>query len=154
MNDCQRCGACCRSLAMKSVGLAPEVLDYLLKRGCEVDDGYILVQHRCQHLRLDEKLSTYVIEDTTPDGTEGPYKRLTVPKYKCDIHDTEEYPLICKRFHGHGRYYIPSGCVFFRKEDEDTEKNIYLKSTIRKKGQKMLVRDDTGNTKGDTKRHT
>lgn len=139
--DCRRCGSCCRVLASKSVGMSPEVLDYLSKRGCTVDDGYVLIPHRCQHLRLDEKLSSYQIEDTLPDGTEGKYKRLLVPKYRCDIHDTPEYPLICKRYHGHGAYYIPSGCVYFDPKDEQTEKNIYLKSLTRKKGQKVLVRD-------------
>jgi hypothetical protein len=141
VTECRRCGECCRWLASKCVGFAPEVIDYLTKRGCKVDDGYVLIPHRCQHLRLDEKLSTYALEDTQPDGTDGPYKRLLVPKYKCDIHNTQEYPLICKRFHGHGAYYIPQGCVYFRSEDEQTEKDIYLKSMSRKKGQKTLVRD-------------
>jgi len=126
---------------MKAVGMSPEVVDYLLTRGCLVDDGFIILPHRCQHLRLDETLSTYAIEDTLPDGTAGPYKRLVVPKYKCAIHDTAEYPLICKRFHGFGRYYIPTGCVYFTKDDEAGERNIYLKSMSRRKGQKTLVRD-------------
>ena len=139
MSECIRCGRCCRVVAMKAVNMSPEVIDYLIKRGCSVDDGYILLPHRCQHLRLDEKGSTYIIEDTAPDGTEGPYKRLSVPKYKCDIHNTEEYPVLCRRFHGHGRFYIPEGCVFLTPKDAENERNIYLKSVSRKKGQKELI---------------
>jgi hypothetical protein len=128
---------------MKAVGMSPEVIDYLIKRGATVDDGYIILPHRCQHLRLDEKHSEYVIEDTGPEGSPGPYKRLSVPKYLCDIHDTPEYPLLCKRFHGHGAYYIPNGCVFLTNKDEDDEHNIYLKdltrSQTRQKRQGRLV---------------
>jgi hypothetical protein len=149
MNECLRCGKCCRTLASKAIGMSPEVIDYLLKRGCTVDDDYLLIPHRCQHLRLDEKLSEYKLEDTTPTGEPGPYKRLITPKYKCDIHDTEEYPIICKRFHGHGAYYIPSGCVFFNRNDEEREHNIYIKQLQRaqnksKKQRSLVVDEESG----------
>lgn len=120
--------------------MSPEVIDYLLKRGADVDDGYILLPHRCQHLRLDDKLSEYKIEIGENDEQ---IKVLQTARYKCDIHDTSEYPVLCKRFHGHGRFYIPNGCVFLTKKDEDDEHNIYLKALTRKltrqKKQSQLV---------------
>lgn len=123
--SCQRCGRCCRSLGMKMMGMSPEIIDYLVKRGCEVDDGFILIPHRCQHLRLDEKLSKWEV-------VFGGNRKLVEPKYSCDIHYKEEYPVICRRFHGHGRYYIPEGCVYLDKEaKEDTKETKSLKRHIK-----------------------
>jgi len=135
---CDRCGKCCRTLAMKAIGMSPDVLTYLTTTGCKVDDGYLLIPHRCQHLRLDEKLSVYKIEVGENDEQ---IRVLQTPKYKCDIHNTEEYPTMCKRFSGHGAMYIPDGCVFLTAKDENDEKNIYLKSLTAKasKKQRRLV---------------
>ena len=139
--SCERCGRCCRILAAKAVGMSPETLSYLITHGCTIDDGYVLIPNRCPHLRLDEKKSEYGVEE---DGT----RWLKTPKYMCDIHDKPEYPVLCKRFHGHGNFYIPNGCVFFTKQDEDTEKSIYLKSLERSqnkhKKQRTLVTLEEG----------
>ena len=134
MNDCARCGRCCRMIGTKIVGISPESQAYLTTRGCTIDDGYLLIPHRCQHLRLDEKLSIYRIEIGADDEQ---IKVLQTPKYKCDIHNTEEYPILCRRFQGHGAYYIPEGCVFITKKDEDDEHNIYLKSITAKSNKKQ-----------------
>ena len=111
-NVCKRCGSCCKSLAFKGKGLSPEVVDWLKKRGANVDGDFLLIPHICQHLKLDK---------TKPFAGEHPYTRLV---YSCDIHDTDEYPLLCRRYHGHGRFYIPEGCVYATPESEIQEKLI------------------------------
>jgi hypothetical protein len=106
---------------MKMSGMSPEIIDYLVKRGCVVDELFILIPHRCQHLRVDLKLSKF---DVDPTGE----RKLVEPKYSCDIHYKEEYPLICRRFQGHGRYYIPEGCVYLDQKEDTTKES---KSLIR-----------------------
>lgn len=103
-------------------GLSPEIIDYLVKRGCSIDDGFVLIPHRCQHLRLDTKLSVFDIDLNTGE------RKLVIPKYLCDIHYKEDYPVICRRFHGHGRYYIPEGCVYLDQKEDTTKES---KSLIR-----------------------
>lgn len=137
MTNCLQCGKCCRVVAMKAVNMSTDVIDYLIKRGASVDGDYILLPHRCQHLRLDERLSVYRIEQGGGEGGED-IKVLETPRYRCDIHDTPEYPVLCKRFQGHGAYYIPSGCVFLTKQDEEEEHNIYLKSLKPRKEQRLV----------------
>jgi hypothetical protein len=110
---------------MKMRGMSPEVIDYLVKRGCATDGDFIIIPHRCQHLRLDEKLSVYDIDPVEK------LKLLKTPKYKCDIHYQEDYPVICRRFHGHGRYYIPEGCVYMDEKQMTLEDELLAKSLKR-----------------------
>ena len=123
MKECQRCGECCQWLAAKSVGMSPETMDYLVKRGLTVDDGYVLIPHKCQHLKLDMAKSVFKVD------LENDSRILETPKYYCDIHYKDEYPVLCKRFHGHGRYYIPHGCVYFDEEDEQKELELCATAT-------------------------
>jgi len=109
------------------MGMSPEVISYLITRGCTIDDAYLLIPHRCQHLKVDVKNSVFKVND---DGT----RTMLQEKYMCDIHDTPEYPVICKRFHGHGRYYIPLGCVYATPDGERTE----LELTERAKSKSLI----------------
>ena len=119
-NDCLRCGKCCRSMGMKIMGLSPEVITYLIARGCTIDDAFILIPHRCQHLKVDVKQSEFKVNE---DGS----RVLIKEKYMCDIHDKPEYPIICKRFHGHGTYFIPEGCVYATPKGRETELQLLEK---------------------------
>jgi hypothetical protein len=134
MNECSRCGKCCRTIGVKAIGMSPESKEYLLKHGCTIDDGYLIIPSRCQHLRLDEKISVYKIEVGENDEQ---VRVLETPKYKCDIHNTDEFPVLCRRYHGHGTYYIPDGCAFVTTKDENDEHNIYLKSLTAKSNKKQ-----------------
>jgi len=114
--DCYRCGKCCRWIGVKMMGLSPEVKEWLITRGCTVDGDFLLIPHICQHLK---------IEPTKPVQTEHPHSRLI---YSCDIHYKEGYPTLCRRYHGHGRFYIPEGCVYATPEAEQTEKELFKES--------------------------
>ena len=86
---CVQCGACCQHIAIVQGGLTPVEYEWIIARGCIVVGEFILIPHRCQHLR----------EDNT-----------------CDIHDTDKYPRACRDFHGQmrgprgARYYVPERC--------------------------------------------
>jgi hypothetical protein len=99
---CKKCGSCCKWLAFKTLGLSPEVIDWLRTRGANVDGDYLIIPHTCQHL---------------------------TDKNLCDIHYAENYPILCRRFHGHGRFYIPKGCVYATPEAEENEKEILKRAT-------------------------
>jgi hypothetical protein len=100
METCKRCGECCKWLAFKAIGMSPETTEWLAARGSIFDGDYIILEHWCPHLSIDKGLAT------------------------CDIHYKDEYPLICRRFHGHGRFYIPRGCVYFDEESHTKQKKI------------------------------
>ena len=97
VTPCKKCGNCCRWLAFKIMGLSPETIEWLKARGAIIDDAFLILNHPCQHLTEDNL---------------------------CDIHYQEGYPLICRRFHGHGRYYIPTGCVYATPSDRQSEEEI------------------------------
>ena len=89
MGECTRCGACCRVLPCLSKGMAPETRQWLKARGAtESEDGvYLLLPHICAQLN--------------PDNS-------------CKLHDTQDYPVACKRYRGHGNYYKPPGCGYLK----------------------------------------
>jgi hypothetical protein len=74
----------------------------LIARGAvySEDGKYILLPHVCPHL---------VPALGGSGGLEEPDDQLS---YECDIHDTPDYPLSCKRYHGHGNFYKPPGCGY------------------------------------------
>jgi hypothetical protein len=102
VSPCKKCGECCRWLAFKIMGLSPETIEYLKARGAIIDDAFLILNQPCQHL---------------------------TEKNLCDIHYQEGYPLICRRYHGHGRYYIPNGCVYATPSDRQSEEEMLAKAT-------------------------
>ena len=101
MNECNRCGNCCKVLPIaNNRKIDPDLRAYYLARGCTIEHGIILAQFPCPHL-------------VYPDLTLG-----CEPKYTCNIQATK--PQTCKDFDGrpisHGRkYFIPDGCTMVRK---------------------------------------
>jgi hypothetical protein len=95
------------------MGMSPEVIDWFVKRGCTVDDAYLLIPHTCQHLQ-EERIPIMDL------GTQIGEKVFCT----CDIHYKDEFPIICRRFHGHGRYYIPNGCVYYNEDVEKEQRRI------------------------------
>jgi hypothetical protein len=98
------------------LGMSPEIKQYLVTHGCEIDDDYLIIPHKCQHLSTETSTKSVI----TDKGVEI----VTTEYCTCDIHNKEEYPIVCKRFHGHGRYYIPQGCVYATPEAEAEQKRI------------------------------
>ena len=101
---CTRCGACCQYLPLFTQHMHTEHKKYLLNRGLYEDkkQGCILIPHRCQHLTI--PLHNYETGNLV---------------YSCDIHDSEERPEVCRKFHGQkihkgARIYVPPQCVFSR----------------------------------------
>jgi len=95
--SCSLCGSCCRQIVMVIKGLHPNYLKYLRAHGFKEDQGFVLIPHDCQHLKL------VSFEDPG---------EIT---YFCDIHDSPEFPRLCRLYHGQkqiGRFpiYRPPGC--------------------------------------------
>jgi hypothetical protein len=80
--------------------MSPETTEWLSARGAIMDGDYLIIEHVCQHLSYDGKLAS------------------------CDIHYKDTYPLLCRRYHGHGRFYIPSGCIYFDDESRNEQRKI------------------------------
>jgi len=116
MEACRRCGECCKWLAFKAIGMSPETIEWLGARGAITDGDYLIIEHWCPHLGY------------------------TGERASCDIHFKDNYPILCRRYHGHGRFYIPQGCVYFDEEShlkqkrivEDEIGKLYTKSKQRK----------------------
>jgi len=100
LETCRRCGQCCQWLAFKAIGMSPETTEWLNARGCITDGDYLILEHHCPHLSYNESVAT------------------------CDIHYKDDYPILCRRYHGHGRFYIPQGCVYF--DDESRREQTKL----------------------------
>ena len=94
MGECNRCGACCRVIPVIIKGQAPETTEWLKARGAIVDPSrqYLIIPHTCEQLR-EEKESG---------------------KTSCALHGTDQYPLVCARYHGFGNFYKPPGCGYVR----------------------------------------
>jgi len=106
-NTCQRCGACCRLIALSTIHMPPAYKRYLLNHGLKEDLGFILIPHECQHL----------IEVPVP----GDYNAIPAMEFACDIHESPDRPQVCRKFHGQKRIgpwnvYVPPGCAFNKKE--------------------------------------
>ena len=111
--ECSRCGACCRVLPLPTAAMSSNYLRYLRLRGLKEEQGFILLPHDCQHL-----ISSVEVKFEN--------KRLMLihlgdgkSKYECDIHESPERPMICRKFHGQkriGRWnvYVPPGCSYNR----------------------------------------
>ena len=80
--------------------MSPETTEWLNARGCITDGDYLILEHHCPHLSYEKSIAS------------------------CDIHYKEEYPILCRRYHGHGRFYIPQGCVYF--DDESRREQTKL----------------------------
>jgi len=89
---CNRCGECCKVIPILLKGIAPETKEWLMARGAKEDtnQGYLLIPHVCQQL----------IENAG--------------EITCAIHDTDQYPLACARYHGFGHFYKPEGCGYLK----------------------------------------
>ena len=100
METCRRCGSCCKWLAFKAIGMSPETTEWLEARGASMDGDYLIIEHWCRHLSYEGVIAS------------------------CDIHYKDNYPLLCRRYHGHGRFYIPTGCVYFDDESRNEQRKI------------------------------
>ena len=100
LKECKRCGQCCKWIAVKSVGLSPENIEWLEARGAIFDGDYLIIEHWCPHLSYEGEIAS------------------------CDIHFKDNYPIVCRRYRGRGRYYIPQGCIYFDPEEEAKQKRI------------------------------
>jgi len=85
MEACQKCGACCKVLAMRVPKTDTMYREFFSARGLlfdAQDDEVLLVPSRCQYL---------------------------TPENKCQVYDVR--PDICRLF-PKGNSYLPMGCVF------------------------------------------
>lgn len=94
MGECLRCGGCCRVIPVVIKGQAPETIEWLKARGArhDISRQYLLIPHTCEQLR------------------EGEESGVT----SCALHDTDQYPLVCARYHGFGHFYKPPGCGYVK----------------------------------------
>jgi len=102
--ECSRCGRCCQYIAFKSHGMSPETTEWLIVRGCFVDGDYLVLEHWCPHLSYDG-IAT------------------------CDLHETKEFPVLCRRYHGHGHFYVPKECVYHPTKKE-VQRSLPLDESI------------------------
>jgi hypothetical protein len=80
--------------------MSPETTEWLNARGCITDGDYLILEHWCPHLSYKDDVAS------------------------CDIHYKDDYPVLCRRYHGHGRFYIPQGCVYFDDESRKEQTKI------------------------------
>ncbi|CAK0771160.1 hypothetical protein CCP3SC15_420007 [Gammaproteobacteria bacterium] len=107
--ECNRCGKCCRVLPFQIAGMSPEYKKYLLNRGLEETQGFILVPHTCQHLTM----------VSVPLDLDIPSLLITV--HSCKIHESPDRPKVCQRFKGQKqigpwKIYVPPGCGYSKTE--------------------------------------
>ena len=107
--SCSRCGSCCRQIVMVIKGLHPNYLKYLRAHGFKEDQGFVLIPHDCQHLKKDKPITL------SSDGKVFAEVIDSDERYFCDIHDSPEFPRLCRLYHGQkqiGRFpiYRPPNC--------------------------------------------
>lgn len=89
MNECKKCGECCKQLIFFIPSLPPEHVEYYEKKGCVIEGTRLLIPYVCPHLTEDNL---------------------------CAIH--EDKPILCKEYEGQSGYYIPKGCSYDRSKKE------------------------------------
>ena len=115
MTECARCGECCKVLPMSLSGMPAGYRKYLLQRGLKEDQGFILIPHVCQHLSHHMKDGTDINLGRTRVITEDMIMSC------CDIHDSPDRSLACRKFTGQKRIgpwrmYVPPNCAYNKKE--------------------------------------
>ena len=106
--NCSQCGECCRYISFGRVAqLRPDAKEYLLAKGCIIDQGFILLPHTCPHLK------THTSDEIELSADE-PCKKTS-----CDIHD--HAPKLCQQFNGkrffnHALYWVPKNCTLSKPE--------------------------------------
>lgn len=87
--NCNRCGSCCKTLAIPTKMFTKEILAFYVLRGLEIDGDWVLFPQKCQY-----------------------FEEPNI----CLIHCSK--PRVCREFHGQkkmsGRVmiYVPKGCVY------------------------------------------
>ena len=107
MTECSRCGSCCRVLLIPVKLCSKHHQHYLRTHGLREEQGFFLIPHDCQHLQSENRVIGYN-EDTG--------NTIDEEIYSCDIHDSPDRPMLCKRYHGQKQIgmfliYRPPGCT-------------------------------------------
>jgi len=66
MNQCKRCGKCCRYLKIELMDITHELVEYLTAHGCSVTGNFVSVPLKCPNLQVGKNLSSCKIQHNKP----------------------------------------------------------------------------------------